>query len=237
MSGSLHLENKDGSGVYVLTFKANENRFNPTFIQELHKALDTIENDRSAVALVTTGEGKFYSNGLDLDWVSAQPDAGQAMQTIVQEWSRLAARFLVFPMPTVAAINGHAFAAGLMLAFAHDYRIMRDDRGFLCMPEVLIHMGLTPGMNSIVNTRINDPNTYRDAVLTGKRFGGKEAQAKGMIDLATCEDKVLPQAIALATKLSPLGKDRTTFSLLKHEMYKRPYGDLMSGKLPSKANL
>ena len=57
---------------------------------------------------------------------------------------------LIFPVPTIAALNGHAFAAGMMLALAHDYRVMRDDRGFLCLPEVDLHMPFAPGMNSII---------------------------------------------------------------------------------------
>lgn len=38
-------------------------------------------------------------------------------------------RLLSFPMPCIAAINGHAFGGGLAFAFSHDYRIMREDRG------------------------------------------------------------------------------------------------------------
>jgi enoyl-CoA hydratase/carnithine racemase len=62
-------------------------------------------------------------------------------------------RLLCFPVPTIAAINGHAFAGGFMLAFAHDYRIMRTDRGFLCLPEIDLGMGLLPGMNAIIRYR------------------------------------------------------------------------------------
>ena len=46
--------------------------------------------------------------------------------------------FLCLPIPTVALINGHAFAGGCLLALAHDYRIMRSDRGYMCMNEILL---------------------------------------------------------------------------------------------------
>lgn len=38
-------------------------------------------------------------------------------------------RLLSFPIPCIAAINGHAYGGGLAFAFSHDYRIMRQDRG------------------------------------------------------------------------------------------------------------
>ena len=56
--------------------------------------------------------GKFYSNGLDLDWVLAHPDQWSAYVADVQA---LLARVLALPMPTVAAVTGHAFGAGAML--------------------------------------------------------------------------------------------------------------------------
>ncbi len=59
------------------------------------------------------------------------------------------AKFLRFPMITVAAINGHAYAGGLMFAFAHDYRIMNEDFGNLCLSEIKFGIGLAPGMNAI----------------------------------------------------------------------------------------
>lgn len=45
-------------------------------------------------------------------------------------------RLLTFPIPTIAAINGHAFAAAFAVAMGHDYRVMNGNRGFLCMNEI-----------------------------------------------------------------------------------------------------
>lgn len=45
-------------------------------------------------------------------------------------------KLLSFPIPTVASIGGHAFAAGFALGLVHDYRVMNGARGYLCMNEV-----------------------------------------------------------------------------------------------------
>src|SRR3954463_3515242 len=119
--------------VWVLRMRDGENRFNRTSIDELHAALDEVEGTEGPAALVTTGEGKFFSNGLDLDWLMS---GAEGTEGFIDEVHRLPGRGLGFGAVTVAAVNGHAFAGGGMLAVAHDYVVMREDRGFWCLPEV-----------------------------------------------------------------------------------------------------
>src|ERR1017187_9640538 len=112
---------------------SGENRFNRQMVTELNKALDTVEAVNGPAALVTTGEGKFYSNGVDLDWLATR---GENAAAFLDDVHRLLGRILGFPAITVAALNGHAFAAGAMFASAHDFIVMRQDRGYWCLPEV-----------------------------------------------------------------------------------------------------
>ena len=111
--------------IAVLELGTDENRFSPEWLDIINTHLDTAQTQ--AQALATTGVGKFYSYGLDLDWLGANTDRGEWYVGTVQ---KLFARILTFPLPTLAAVNGHAFGAGAMLAIAHDYRIMRSDRGY-----------------------------------------------------------------------------------------------------------
>jgi enoyl-CoA hydratase/carnithine racemase len=217
---------RDGD-VFVLTMRAGENRFNRASVNALNEALDTIEASSAPAALVTTGEEKFFSNGLDLTWMAGDgsPEGGRFVADVM----RLLGRFLVLPVPTVAAINGHAFAAGGMLALAHDFRIMRGDRGFFCLPEVDIHVPLAPGMTALIASRLS-PIVFRDAILTGARIGGIDAVTHGIVDEAVGGDEVLPRAVARAAALA--SKDRQTFGALKRGMYGAVYDVLARGALP-----
>ena len=206
---------KKQGDVFILSMQSGENRFNRTFIDALNEALDTVENSTGPAALVTIGgEDKFYSNGLDLAWLSGdgQGEAPEFIKAVL----KLLGRVMAFPVPTAAAINGHAFAAGAMLALAHDFRVMRADRGFFCLPEVDINIPFAPGMTALIKSRLT-PNVFRSSLLTGARIGGIEAKELGIVDEAIPGDQVLPRAMACVAPLA--GKDRNTFRAIKRGMY------------------
>jgi enoyl-CoA hydratase/carnithine racemase len=135
---------------------------------------------------------------------------------------------MAFPVPTVAAINGHAFAAGAMMALAHDFRVMRGDRGFLCLNEIDLRIPLAPGMAALVRSRLPGP-TLRDMVLTGARIGGADALARGIVDEAIAVSEVVPRAAARAAALAD--KDRATYGALKQGVYGETLAVLAAGSL------
>lgn len=174
--------------------------------------LDTALADR-AEGLVTTAAGKFYSNGLDLDWLSTHSDRAEWYVGRVQA---LFARILTLPIPTAAALPGHAFGAGAMLAIAHDYRVMRADRGYFCFPEVDIRIPFTPGMAALIQAKLT-PKTAVASMTTGRRFGGIDAAAADIVDATAAEGAVTETALSL---LAPLGgKDSGTLGAIKNTMY------------------
>lgn len=185
--------------VFILQMDEGENRFNRTSVDALHAALDEVEASTGPAALVVTGTGKFFSNGLDLDWMGS--DEGRADGTFFVELHRMLGRILGLSMVTVAAINGHAFAAGAMLATAHDIRIMRADRGYFCLPEVDLGLPFTPGMTALVTARL-PRMTVHEAIVTGRRYDAAEAIADGIVDEAVDEADVLPRAIEVAAGLA-----------------------------------
>ena len=205
-----HLEISDD--IAILNLGDDENRFSPDWLSGVNGFLDRIESGE-AKALVTTGSGKFYSNGLDLDWLAAHSDQGDWYVDRVQQ---LLARVLVAPVPTVAAVNGHAFGAGSMLGMAHDFRVMRIDRGYYCFPEVDIHIPFTPGMDALIRCKLT-PSTAIDAMTTGRRYGGHDALAAGLVNEAVGEDEVVPRAVELVRPLT--GKDASTVGTIKQRMW------------------
>lgn len=199
--------------VFVLNLGDDENRFSPEWLKAANALLDTIVTNADPTALVTTGTTKFYSNGLDLDWLLSHGD--QAEQYLV-EVHELFARVLTLPMPTVAAVNGHAFGAGAMLAMAHDFRIMRSDRGYFCFPEADISMPFTPGMAALIQGKVT-PQAAVASMTTGRRFGGPEARRLGLVDDVASESELVDHATELVRPLA--GKDRGTLGAIKSTMF------------------
>ncbi|MEV6324701.1 enoyl-CoA hydratase-related protein [Nocardia sp. NPDC051787] len=200
--------------IAVLDLGGDENRFSPAFLEQVGAHVDTALAD-GAEGLVTTAGGKFYSNGLDLEWLGANAERAEWYVGQVQA---LFARILTLPVPTAAALPGHAFGAGAMLAIAHDYRVMRADRGYFCFPEVDIRIPFTPGMAALIQAKLT-PKTAVASMTTGRRFGGIDATAADIVDTTAAEGAVTETALAL---LAPLGgKDPGTLGAIKNTMYAR----------------
>lgn len=198
--------------IAILDLGADENRFSPGFLDEMDAHLDEIVS-AGAQGLVTTGGGKFYTNGLDLDWLAANGDRTQWYVGRVQS---MLARVLTLPVPTAAAVVGHAFGAGAMLALAHDFRVMRADRGFFCLPEVDIRIPFTPGMAALIQAKLT-PQAAVASMTTGRRFGGDDAERLGIVDAVAAEGAVTPAAVDLLRPLD--GKDPGTLGAIKQTMF------------------
>lgn len=206
---------RDGA-VFVLRMRNGENRFNQSSLAELNRAMDEVEASDGEAALVVTGEGKFFSNGLDLAWMAG---AGrEAVEQTINDVHHLLARVLVFPMVTVAAINGHAFAAGAMLALAFDFRVMRSDRGYVCLPEVDLAMKqpLSPGMTALLQARVTPP-VLAEALVTGRRYTAAEAVERQLVHESTAEEHVVPRAIEVAREMA--AKDRESVGAIKRGLF------------------
>jgi len=198
--------------IAVLDLGDDENRFSPDFLDEINGVLDDVLA-AGAHGLVTTAGGKFYTNGLDLDWLMAN---GDRTDWYVGRVHALLARVLTLPIPTAAAVVGHAFGAGAMLAIAHDFRVMRADRGFFCFPEVDIRIPFTPGMNALIQAKLT-PQAQVASMTTGRRFGGVDAQQFGIVDSTAGEGAVTPAAIEVLRPLA--GKDSGTLGAIKDTMF------------------
>lgn len=224
--------------IYLLTFELPpDNRLTTPFCATFLLALDIIAHRYpKGVVVTTSGISKFYSNGLDYE--SAIKSRDFFPNVLYPLWKRLLTfvppdyrrhkRLMIsrYPMPTIALINGHAFAGGLMTAMMHDYRIMNPHRGFLCVNELEFGAPLPGPMASIFRQKIPSPNTYRNMVLEAKRYNALEALKEGIVDGLGGLNEVL--IFADEMKLRAKGKSGV-YGRLKAEMWRETVGFLNSG--------
>lgn len=211
---------RDGD-VFTLTMDAGENRWNTAFVREFAQALDEVEASSGPAALVTrSADEKFFSNGLDLDWVSSPEDHphGGDLAVFGAEFMALAGRVITLPAPTVCAINGHAFGAGLMIALCHDVRIQRSDRGFICANEMQLGLKIPTPELALFRHKI-PANAFFETVQLARRWTGPDALAAGLVQAVAEMDDLLPLATARAHELAPLGANRELYGGQKERLY------------------
>ncbi len=206
--------------VAVLNMNSGENRFNFPFFDAIFEVLDRIEKDTDANVLVTkSSHEKIWSNGIDLDWLKpAVEKEGQALaKKFHSQMYSFLRRVLTYPMITVAAITGHAFAGGAFLAFCHDFRFMRNDRGWLCLPEVDLGMNLGPVLIAIARRALPEYK-FEEMQYTGKRLTAQECAEHHIIQKACHIDDLMNDVLSFAKTQN---KDREIIRRMKGETHKR----------------
>ncbi len=198
------IEHRMDNHVAVITLNDGENRFNPPFLQALLDVLEEVERHSDANALViTSAHEKIFSNGIDLDWLMPfvqRGDIGTA-KGFFYLMNRLFKRLLLYPMPTIAAISGHAFAGGAIMACACDFRFMRSDRGFFCFPEVDLGIPFLPGMIALLQKAI-PLQTFNELQLTGKRFTAKDCEERQIVLKACPREDLMKVTMKFAERLN-----------------------------------
>ncbi len=189
--------------VAVIRMDGGENRINDDFVDGFLGALEVVEATEGPIALITTGVDKFFSNGLDLEWMA---ESTRGSGPFLERVHELFARIQNLDAYTIAAVNGHAFAAGAMLATAHDYVIMRNGRGYWCLPEIDLGLALTPEMFALLSAHLPRP-ALAEATLTGRRYGAEEAVTAGIAHEAVPVEDLLTRALEVASAMSEKSRD------------------------------
>ena len=228
--------NSAANGVLILTLDRKGNVFNPELVASLNAALDIVDDRDHPKALVITGKGKFFSNGLDLSFL--QSKTTEEVNSMIEGVWRVLGRILVMDCRTVAGINGHAFGAGLFLALACDFRIMRTKRGYLNWPELNLGMRLAKGFSELTKAKVTDPKLLREGVLCGKRYTSSEAFQRGLVDEECSVEDLIVKAEQLAIagfaeNLKLQFFNPHSFQEMKIELYTDAYRALSTGKVDS----
>ncbi len=189
--------------VALVSLNDDENRFNPSFIEAVLGVMDEIENNTQATTLVVhSTHEKIFSNGIDLEWLLGtmqRSDLATAKRFFYQ-LNVLFKRLVTYPLITIAAMNGHAFAGGAIFSCAFDFRFMRSDRGYLCLPEIDLGIPFLPGMNAILHSAIPE-SVLREMELTGVRLTADMCMSHGIVKGAFHMDQLMDEVFKFAHQL------------------------------------
>lgn len=184
-------------GVFILDLGNADNAINAGWCDAVEAALQLAEDAPAPRALVTIAQGDSWSHGLDHEWLRSS--LGRA-ERFVARLHELYACFLGSSLPTVAAVQGGAVAAGALFAFAHDQIVLGENRGYICFRGIEDHLSPAGGV-ALLETRLT-PVAAAEAATTGRRFDAKEALAAGVVDEVTSEDRLVPAALARAVDIA-----------------------------------
>ncbi|CCM02828.1 uncharacterized protein FIBRA_04940 [Fibroporia radiculosa] len=168
------------------------------------------------------GQDKFFSNGLDYDNIMNDPAYRISFFPIIM--NPCYRRLIAFPIPTVAAINGHCFAGAMCLALCCDYRVMTDGssrRAWMCMNEVHFGSGWPLSLAAITRIKVTDARVHRKIALEGHRFTPSEALEAGIIDYTVKGDTeaVIAKAQEVGESVSGMAREGS-WGTIKRDLYR-----------------
>jgi enoyl-CoA hydratase len=191
------IERRDRVAVVSMNTK-KVNAQNHAFFADLHEAFDTLEREHAESPVVLTGTEGRFSAGLDLDehFRLFASDRG-AVAAWFEDYRATNMRLFTYPRPTVAAVNGHAYAGGLITAAVCDYRVAVSDGARFGLNEVPIGIPMPAVYVRMLAYAWGDAVAARTSLL-GEIFTPEEARDLGLFhELAAAED-VLDRAVAVA---------------------------------------
>ena len=144
-------------------------------MEEMNVALDLAMENTTAKVLVVTGNGdKTFSSGVDV--VDHTPDKVVKM---IDVFHGILKRLMVYPLPTVAALNGSAMGGGCELALACDMAVATEDTK-IGQPE--IKLGVFPPIAAILMPRIMPLPKVMELLLGGGLITAQEALHLGLLN-------------------------------------------------------
>ncbi len=211
---------KKQDNIAIIEMCNGPNRMNQTFSDAMNQCLDQVVEDAAVQAVILTStDEKNFSQGIDVEWIGGKLGAGdnEAVKSFMYGMNDVFKRLLLFPVPVIAAINGHAFGNGAIISCACDFRFMRKDRGFFCFPEVDVSIPFLPGMIGFVRKAIPEYR-FNQMLLSGQRMTAPDLEAANVI-VKACEnqDQLMEEALAYAASF---GKKRGIFQELKKRIHK-----------------
>jgi enoyl-CoA hydratase/carnithine racemase len=217
--------------VAIISMDNGKNANNLEFAQQLLGLLKQVEEEKTNKALIlTSSDEKNWSQGIDVMWLMSSIQGGKKddVKAFLSTMDEVYTYMMQYPMPIIAAMNGHTFGNGIVIAAACDFRFMRSDKGYICFPEVDMNIPFVPGLIDVILKAI-PKYKFNDMILTGRKLGAQEMAEANFIDRTFDSVEALNEgALEFAKTFS---KSRAIFAEHKRRLYK-PELDALAEKNP-----
>ena len=180
--------------------RGKANALNYALVDELYTAVSAAASDDSVRGLVLASDRpRFFSSGFDIREVF-QYDRDR-MAVFFGRFIDLYESLYRFPKPVVAALSGHTFAGGAILAIACDFRIMATGEFGFALNEVNLGLALSPGIRRMLVNAVGAAHG-REMLLLGEPLSPERAHEIGLVKELAPPDQVRSRAIACARFLA-----------------------------------
>jgi enoyl-CoA hydratase len=177
------------------------NKQNPEYFQDLHNAFDRLDREFPGKPVVLTAAGKIFCAGIDFEYVFPLFESGDLRR--VREWfsAYRATMLRVFTSPrlTVAALNGHTFAGGMILGLCCDFRIAAEGPFKFALNEVPVGIAMPSAYIEILRYRLGNP-VATETTLLGRVYDTQNAKRLGFVQ------EVVPPAELIGAALKLCGE-------------------------------
>ena len=205
----IHLSIDETIATVVLS-RPKVNAINETMVEELRKYFQKLAIDPNIKAVIMTGEGSFFSFGLDVpEFLSYSKDS---FIKFLFKFTGLYSYIFQFPKPVIAALNGHTIAGGCMLAMACDYRLMVSEKAKISLNEMTFGSTVFAGGVEMLKYWIGERNA-ESVLYTGARYSAEEAKILGLIDEVVSKDNLTEAAQKIVQGFAE--KDGRAFQSIK----------------------
>src|SRR5665647_959659 len=190
----------------IIIFSFSNGKFNSiTFetLKGLDEVLTRLNSEEELKGLVLTGEGQTFSSGFDLETFTSFKNGDEIIKWFKYE-EEVMYKLFTCSKPVIAAINGHATAAGMIVSMACDYRIaLNNPKIKIGMTEIKIGLSLTPAEGEVMRFGLDTDKNFRDIIFNGELIGTMKAVEKGIFDeLVDTQKDLMEKAKAKVVSLS-----------------------------------
>ena len=192
-------EKQGNIGTITMNRPKQLNAMNAELVEDLAQGFSKAAADDDVVVIILAGNGRSFCAGLDL-----KDSLATGSTKLVLPESKTHNPYLVEALdkPVIAAVNGHAYGAGLHLAARADVRIASETAAFQ-MTEI-IH-GSVSGADFWIRQGLSYVATFE--MLSGKTIYARRALEMGFINAVVPPERLLPAAREEAARLLSLPRE------------------------------